>query len=186
MNRATPVADISTVLRIIAQLRCRGLGPLKAQICDVFCRCMGGDRNRIPLSPVTESSVDQEMGGDWESAAGGAGHPAPVVIVDGFRTDLARLLPKDPEQIGRIRRLEGAPPQYSLLDVIICITGQASRNATNTLKEAVQCDEGMACNISHTPDDASAIIGHIPSSDSTGRRDEGMTCNIRHRRRDDR
>ena len=175
---------MSTVLRIVVQLPCRGLG--EAQICDVFCRCLCGEATAIALSPVAAPSVDQEMGGDWESAAGGAGHPSPVVLVDGFRTDLARLLPKDPEQIGRIRRLEGAPPQYSLLDVIICITGQASRNATNTLKEAVQCDEGMACNISHTPDDASAIIGHIPSSDSTGRRDEGMTCNIRHRRRDDR
>jgi hypothetical protein len=47
-NRYTPVADIQTVLRIIIQLPCRNLGPLKREICEVFSRFMGGDLSLIP------------------------------------------------------------------------------------------------------------------------------------------
>ena len=44
----SPVADIQTVLRVIVQLPCRGLGPLKREICEVFSRFMGGDLSLIP------------------------------------------------------------------------------------------------------------------------------------------
>ena len=34
----SPVADIQTVLRVIVQLPCKNLGPLKREICEVFSR----------------------------------------------------------------------------------------------------------------------------------------------------
>ena len=51
------------------------------------------------------------------------------VYVDHFRVDLARLLKKEPEQLGRIRKVEGSPPKYSVVDAVVCITGQRSDHA---------------------------------------------------------
>ena len=37
-KQRTPVAEIQTVLRVITQLPCKNLGPLKREICEVFSR----------------------------------------------------------------------------------------------------------------------------------------------------
>ena len=47
-----------------------------------------------------------------------------VEYVENFQADLARLLKKKPEQLGRICKVAGSPPQYSLVDIIVCIAGQ--------------------------------------------------------------
>ena len=39
-KQRTPVAEIQTVLRVITQLPCKNLGPLKREICEVFSRFM--------------------------------------------------------------------------------------------------------------------------------------------------
>ena len=46
-KQLTPVAEIQTVLRVILQLKCRNLSPLKREICEVFSRFMAGDLSLI-------------------------------------------------------------------------------------------------------------------------------------------
>jgi len=82
-----------------------------------------------------------------------------VVFVDDFRADLARLLNKKPEQLGRIRRVEGIPAKYSLVDVVVAITGKTPQHANHALDEVVERD-GDVCQ----------EIARIPLLDSTGLR----------------
>jgi len=67
------------------------------------------------------------------------------VYVDHFRVDLARLLKKEPEQLGRIRKVEGSPPKYSLVDVVVCITGKTRENAKHAIDEIVNRRDRDVC-----------------------------------------
>ena len=140
----SPVADIQTVLRVVVQLQCRGLGPLKRQICEVFSRFMGESPD---LLPAALAAIDQQPEAEQ------------VVFVEDFRADLAHLLKKEPEQLGRIRKVEGSPPKYSLVDVIVSITGQAAADAAKLLRRVTEGDR-----------DVRELIPYIPLLDSTGLR----------------
>jgi len=139
---------------VIIQLPCRGLGPLKREICEVLSRSMGGDLSSIPGLRADARPAEVEP-----PVEGGEATEAQVVLIDDFRADLARLLQKDPEELGRIRKVEGSPPRYSLVDVMVCITGQRIDHAKRTLDEVLLRDE-----------DVTHQVGVIPLVDATGRR----------------
>ncbi len=70
---------------------------------------------------------------------------------------LARLLNKEVEGIGRIRKVDGSPPQYSMVDVIRSITGQSLANVKHTLDDVCRRDIDVCDNMTN-----------IPLNDSTG------------------
>ena len=74
LNRSrSPIADVKTILHIIINLPCRGLGPLKAQLRDVFCRFMGGDLSLIPELQANHAhqQAPSQEGSDAPDAAFG-------------------------------------------------------------------------------------------------------------------
>ena len=87
------------------------------------------------------------------------------VYVDHFRADLACLLKKDPEQLGRVRKVEGT--KYSLVDVVVCITGQRSDHAKRAFDDVLLIDP-----------DITHLVGYVNLADSVGRR---WGCHLRER-----
>ena len=102
-----------------------------------------------PTAPASETATE-----DDEQL------PEPVVFIEDFRADLARLLNKEPEQLGRIRKVDGAPPKYSLVDVVVCITGQRADNAHRALNKVLR----------RIDRDVTHLVSYIPLLDSTDRR----------------
>jgi hypothetical protein len=66
-----------------------------------------------------------------------------VSFVDDFRTDLAHLLRKEPTTIGRVRKVEGSPPKYSLVDIVIAITGFQSEHANRSITYVTRADKDV-------------------------------------------
>ena len=117
---------------------------------------MGGDTTITGARG--EGSADRSSQ-DELTPPGATDESKPIEFMEDFRSDLARLLKKDPEQIGRVRKVEGSPPRYSLVDVVVCITGKTPQHAKHALDEACGRDVDVCQN-----------IAHIPLTDSTGRR----------------
>ena len=175
----TPVADARGIVRIIMLLPCRAAAPVRAKAADVLVRYLGGAPSLMP--EIAQDSLPQAQAPDAEDALGHGNpsvtepryelltasmggdkrqpHPEQVVFVDDFRADLSRLLKKEPGQLGRVRKVEGSPPQYSLIDVIECITGQAATDAAKILRRVVEGDKAVR-----------ELIPRIPLPDSTGLR----------------
>ena len=180
----TPVADARGIVRIIMLLPCRAAAPVRAKAAYVLVRYLGGAPSLMP--EIAQDSLPQAQAPDAEDALGHGNpsvtepryelltaslggdkrqpHTEQVVFVDDFRADLSRLLKKEPGQLGRVRKVEGSPPQYSLIDVIVCITGQAAPDAAKILRRVVEGDK-----------DIRELIPHVNLVDSLGRRHQATS-----------